>query len=54
MEQHEHGEIVWSMNLRELQVNHLDEHELPLFYDSLEDAIKEVLENYEVEQMEEN
>jgi hypothetical protein len=43
------GEIVWSMDLRELQVNHLDEHELPLFYDSLEDAIKDVLENYEVE-----
>jgi hypothetical protein len=49
MEQHEQGEIVWRMNLRELQVNHLDEHELPLFYDSLEDAIKDVLTNYEVE-----
>jgi hypothetical protein len=42
------GEIVWSMNLRELQVNHLDENELHLFYNSLEDAIKDVLDNYEV------
>jgi len=49
MRQHEQGEIVWSMSLRELHVHHLDEHELPLFYDSLEDAINDVLTNYEVE-----
>jgi hypothetical protein len=36
------------MSLRELQVNHLDESELPLFYNSLEEAIKDVLDNYEV------
>jgi len=52
--QHEHGEIVWSMNRRELQVNHMDELELHLFYNYLEDAINDVLENYEVEQLEEN
>jgi hypothetical protein len=46
------GEIVWSLELRELQVNHLDEHELPLFYDSLEEAINDVLTNYEVEEIE--
>jgi len=49
MEQHEQGEIVWKMSLRELQVNHLDENELHLFYNSLEDAINDVLTNYEVE-----
>ena len=49
MQQHEQGEIVWSMNLRELQVNHLNENELSLFYNSLEDAINDVLENYEVD-----
>jgi hypothetical protein len=51
---HQYGETVWSMKLRELQVNHLDENELHLFYNSLEDAINEVLENYEVELLEEN
>lgn len=49
MEQHEQGEIVWRMSLRELNVNHLNEQELSLFYNSLEDAIKDVLTNYEVE-----
>jgi hypothetical protein len=49
METNEQGEIVWKMSLRELQVNHLDENELHLFYNSLEDAINDVLTNYEVE-----
>ena len=49
MEQHELGEVVWRMNLRELQVKHMDELELHLFYNSLEDAINDVLTNYEVE-----
>jgi hypothetical protein len=51
---HDKGEIVWSMQLRELDVHHLDENELHLFYNSLEDAINEVLENYDVELTEEN
>jgi hypothetical protein len=48
MNQHELGEVVWSMQLRELHVNHMDELELHLFYNSLEDAINDVLTNYEV------
>jgi len=48
-EQHALGEVVYTLELRELQVNHLDEHELSLFYNSLEDAVTEVLENFEVE-----
>ena len=48
MEQHPLGEKVWGMTLRELQVNHLNELELSLFYESLETAIQEVLENYDV------
>jgi hypothetical protein len=49
MEQHPLGEIVWGIDLRELQVNHLDSNNLSMFYDALEYAINEVLENYDVE-----
>lgn len=51
MKQHPLGERVWEMVLRELQVKHLDENELSLFYNSLEDAIQEVLDNYEVDDL---
>jgi len=54
MEQHELGEIVFELSLRELQVKHLDSNELSLFYDALEEAIKEVCNNYEVELKEES
>ena len=53
MNQHELGEIVWEMTLRELQVNHMDDLELSMFYNSLEDAIQDVLINYEVKLSEE-
>jgi hypothetical protein len=48
MEQHRLGEIVWEFSLRELQVVHLDSNNLSMFYDTLEEAIKEVCDNYEV------
>ena len=49
----EKGEIVWKWQLREYQVKHIDENNLSLFYDALEEAIKEVMNNYEVQQEEE-
>jgi hypothetical protein len=52
-EQHKLGEVVWELQYRELQVNHLDENELPLFYDALENAIREVCDNFEVKQHDE-
>ena len=51
--QHEAGEIVWEMKLRELDVNHMDDLELSMFYNSLEDAIQDVLDTYDVEIREE-
>ena len=47
------GEIVWELQYRELQVNHLDDNNLSMFYDTLEHAIREVCDNFEVKQHDE-
>lgn len=47
----ERGEVVWEMKLREYLVKHLDENNLSLFYNALEEAIDEVMKNYDVERL---